>query len=85
MEQQKSKETESGPPKARSKGPGAKRAEKRRKINDIASQEAELPGESGDPVVSSIYSQLRAVLCDVRIKAAVRRHQVWDLRTAVKG
>ena len=51
VEQEKGKETETGPPKAKSKGPGGKRAEKRRKINDIAPQEAELPGESGDPVV----------------------------------
>lgn len=48
---EKSKEAEGSAPKSKSKGPGAKRAEKRRKINDIAPQEAELPGESGDPVV----------------------------------
>lgn len=53
VEQEKDKEAEAGPPKGKAKGPGAKRAEKRRKVNDIAPQEAELPGESGDPVVGS--------------------------------
>ena len=52
VEQEKGKDGEGPRPKPKSKGPGAKRGEKRKKINDIAPQEAELPGESGDPVVS---------------------------------
>lgn len=51
VEQEKSREPEGAAPKGRGKSAGAKRAEKRRRINDIAPQEAELPGESGNPVV----------------------------------
>ena len=54
VEEEKSREPDEPAGKGKAKGAGAKRAEKRRKTNDIAPQEADLPGESGDPVVSPL-------------------------------
>ena len=45
-----------------------KRPEKRRKVNDIGQQDAELPGEAGDPVVGNCCSRICSsdlqALCD---------------------
>ena len=38
-----------------------KRPEKRRKVNDIGQQDAELPGEAGDPVVGIFCSRTCSV------------------------
>lgn len=60
-------------PGAKRKASGLKRPEKRRKMNDISQQDAELPGEAGDPAV------------EVRLPAALKQILVDEHASVEKG